>query len=200
MEYNYYDIGNRIRSEREKKRWTQDDLIERLAASGIHIGRNTLSSIENGNIEKTRGNYRLIPVLCKLFDCDAGYLLCEYDERYFNIKDICAYTHLPEETIYELHDDKPSALFFSYIASQRNLHSLVRDFHDFANICRTTGDMASLKQKPLREVTPSEAKYFVREYHLITGWQRIIDLLKDGGYKEYWRLIRTAYGAHQENE
>jgi len=48
MEYNFEKIGERIRSERKTKDWSQETLITELSAKNVTIHRNTLSDIENG--------------------------------------------------------------------------------------------------------------------------------------------------------
>ena len=68
MKYNFKKIGNRIREERKKLKWSQADLITHLQDHNIYIGRNTLSAIENGDVENSQGCFKMIPALCELFD------------------------------------------------------------------------------------------------------------------------------------
>lgn len=83
-DYNWKNIGQRIALERKKKEnssgkpWTQDDLIEELGKEGCKLSRNTLSALEAG--KKVRISLDLILCLCDIFQCDVGYLLCEYDD------------------------------------------------------------------------------------------------------------------------
>lgn len=58
-----------------EKKWgmTQYDLIEKL-----HIGRNTLSSIENG---KKLPDAETLYSLCEIFNCEVGYILCDQDKK-----------------------------------------------------------------------------------------------------------------------
>ena len=102
MEYNYKKIGIRIKQERKRKKWSQDRLIDELENHGIYIGRNSLSNIENGKVDVTQSNFRLIPVLCQLFGCDAGYLLCEYDERSWELSDVSKYIGLSEAAVNDI--------------------------------------------------------------------------------------------------
>ncbi|MCD8007179.1 MAG: helix-turn-helix domain-containing protein [Oscillospiraceae bacterium] len=71
MIYNTEEIGKRIREERLKLGLTQSELGEILFVKGKQI-----SNYENGKL--------FVPIemlvnMCKLFDCEMGYLLCEPD-------------------------------------------------------------------------------------------------------------------------
>lgn len=83
MEYNYSEIGERIRSERKKLGYNQEEFINNLE---INIGRNTLSKIENGNLPPQKFTMPLLIAMCKLFNCDIGYLLGEYNASTRNDK------------------------------------------------------------------------------------------------------------------
>lgn len=92
MKYNMIDVGQRIKDERLKNGYKrQDDLCDKL-----HIGRNTLSAWENG-----KANIELddLMKLCELFDCEVGYLLCEYDTPYRVHSDISEQTQLSTKAI-----------------------------------------------------------------------------------------------------
>jgi transcriptional regulator with XRE-family HTH domain len=79
MRYNHKQIGRRIAEERKKHNFSQDDLIAWLSNThGIGISRNTLSQIEQG--KRDRYDTDFLFALCDLFDCQVGYLLCEYDD------------------------------------------------------------------------------------------------------------------------
>lgn len=79
MQYDFIKIGNRITDLREKKKWTQTDLINQLEKKGYSVGRNTISNLENGKFTKDNFNLKFLLTLCELFDCESGYLLGEYD-------------------------------------------------------------------------------------------------------------------------
>ena len=103
MEYNYAAIGERIRFEREKRDWSQDKLIEELDGRPA-VGRNTLSALENGQSLRIRVD--LLTALCKIFDCELGYLLCEegYEEKTRSRTDIHNEIGLSEDTILNLQE------------------------------------------------------------------------------------------------
>lgn len=77
MEYNYSDIGERIKKLRKQRGWSQDQLIEILGTKSS-IGRNTLSAIENGNAKHFE--LSLLTAMCEVFECEMSYLLCEHGD------------------------------------------------------------------------------------------------------------------------
>lgn len=92
MKYNMVDVGQRIKEERLKNGYKrQDDLCDEL-----HIGRNTLSAWENGKANIELGD---LIKLCELFNCEVGYLLCEYDTPYRVQSDISEQTQLSTKAI-----------------------------------------------------------------------------------------------------
>ncbi|WP_026493074.1 helix-turn-helix domain-containing protein [Butyrivibrio sp. XPD2002] len=102
MEYNFKKIGERIKSERKKNGFkSQDSLIEHLSEKCDYpIGRNRYSKIENGD---SKGfDFDLIAHLCKIFDCEMGYLLCEYDCKTGRNTDIQNEVGLSESCINKL--------------------------------------------------------------------------------------------------
>ena len=92
-------IGKRIREERKKSKLTQNLLAEKLSDmmidsakdNEVYISQNTISDWEKGK--------RLPPLnrmvsLSLIFDCDIGYLLCDYDERKRDLADVREQTGL----------------------------------------------------------------------------------------------------------
>lgn len=89
MEYNWKSIGERLVNLRKGKKWTQEKLIEKLAnleKNAFPIGRNSLSSLEAGNLEHC--DLRLFTALCDLYDCELGYLLGEHEGKTRAVTDI----------------------------------------------------------------------------------------------------------------
>ena len=119
MEYNYYEIGTRIRELRKKEKISQEKLIEKLADLNIPIARNRISSIENG--ERESFSIEFLMGICKIFQCDMGYLLGEYVEKTRNVHEICEKTGLSEIAVEKIIfwnkvDDRRSR-WSSYISS-----------------------------------------------------------------------------------
>lgn len=100
MEYNYIDIGDRLRQLRKDHGYSQDKLIDILDDEyGVKIGRNTYSNIENGCQSASNFKLDLLIALSSLYGCDIGYLLCEYDNITGRNTDIQKITGLNDESI-----------------------------------------------------------------------------------------------------
>lgn len=95
MEYDYTDIGEKIRKNRKEAKISQEELCEQL-----HIGRNSLSNIENGNSEKLTLEHLI--KLSAIFHCDIGYFLGEYDNRRVDHAYITETTGLSDNAIIHL--------------------------------------------------------------------------------------------------
>lgn len=78
-------IGERIRQERKCKGWTQAELGEKLAdmmdASNEDGKAKSQGNISDWEIGKRTPNLQCLLCLSKLFTCDLGYLLCDYNSR-----------------------------------------------------------------------------------------------------------------------
>lgn len=74
MQYDWKKIGERIRAEREAAKLTMEEL-----ADEIHTTRQTISKWEKGTSVEITLN--MLVELCRVFDCDLGYMLCEYDVK-----------------------------------------------------------------------------------------------------------------------
>ena len=96
MKYDLKDIGNKIRMERKRKRLSQAELLDMLdEQQGVQIGRNALSSIENGD-ECKSFNLQFIQGICNIFDCDTEYLLGENGCLNPEAREIKEITGLPD--------------------------------------------------------------------------------------------------------
>lgn len=92
-------IGKRIQEERKKLGINQEELGERimklLNCEG-GVAQNTISGWETG---KQIPPMNQILALSKIFGCDCGYILCDYDQRTNNSQEICEATGLSEHSI-----------------------------------------------------------------------------------------------------
>lgn len=92
-------IGKRIRGERKKLGINQEELGERimkLINGEVCVAQNTISGWETG---KQIPPINQILALSKIFGCDCGYILCDYDERTKDSSEICTATGLSEESV-----------------------------------------------------------------------------------------------------
>ena len=91
MTYNEKKIGNRIYKNRDKLGLTLEQLAE---LSGV--SRQSISNYESGKTIPTEAIRRK---LCKAFNCDMGYLMCEYDTKTRKHADIAEETGLSDKAI-----------------------------------------------------------------------------------------------------
>lgn len=93
-------IGKRIAQERKNRHWSQaafgEELSKKMGGS-IPTAQNTISNWENGN--NLPESLDIFIAMSHIFECDCGYLLCDYDERTHDSKEICKATGLSEESI-----------------------------------------------------------------------------------------------------
>ncbi|MCL1859101.1 MAG: helix-turn-helix domain-containing protein [Oscillospiraceae bacterium] len=92
---NNLQVGEKIKTLRKEKKWSQDELAEKLEWKS----RQTVSEWEKGHF--TLPVDELIK-MCNLFDCDIGYLMGEYETKKHIAADVQEVTGLSEETIKNL--------------------------------------------------------------------------------------------------
>jgi transcriptional regulator with XRE-family HTH domain len=102
MVYNVKDkrfiIGERIRQQRLEAGYKrQCDFAEALGLR--YESRQTVGAWEQG---KRLPQLHILLKMCELFDCEIGYLLCEYDCKTREVTDISAATGLSEQSIKRL--------------------------------------------------------------------------------------------------
>ena len=89
-------IGERIRKCRTDLKMSQNELAKR-----INRGRRAIVSWENGT-EKKCPPIEALMEMCKVFDCEIGYLVGEYDCKTHALTDVHEKTGLSEAAIFEL--------------------------------------------------------------------------------------------------
>ena len=106
-----HQIGKRIESERKriqgksKKKYSQQDLADAVSdmlntkPDCKGIGQNTVSNWEKGI---TLPPLPKLIALSEIFECDIGYLLCDYDEPTRNLADVVEQTGLSGEAVKRL--------------------------------------------------------------------------------------------------
>lgn len=97
MEYDWVKIGQRIRENRKALPKGQNTLEH--FAEEIHCRRQTVSEWEKGKAEPL---LRDVLNMCRLFDCESGYLLCEFDTKTRITAEIQSATGLRESAIKKL--------------------------------------------------------------------------------------------------
>lgn len=147
MKYNFYAIGDRLTQLRKDHGYkTQDALIEKLKEMGVPIGRNTYSKIENGLHEQNQFSLGLLSALAELYNCDVGYLLCEYDCKTGRNTDIAKETGLTDRSIQAIdtikhqsmndNSERPKLLdLLNLMLSYGGMERILMSFRDFVNPC-----------------------------------------------------------------
>lgn len=129
MNYNFKDIGKRIKNERQQANLNQDNFIEELNLTVS--SRQTISKWENGcNIPPLDDLLKM----CEKFNCELGYLLCEHNCKTRTTTDIQEITGLSETAIsifstikaYHLDD---ILVTLSHILEHKEFIDLLRSIH-----------------------------------------------------------------------
>ncbi len=95
MVYDFIKVGKRIKEER--KRLPKGERSQEKFSETIGISKPTLCRIEKGQDSECFFNALLR--MCEIFDCEIGYLLCEYDTKKREYTDIIDYTGLSSYAI-----------------------------------------------------------------------------------------------------
>lgn len=95
---NNKSVGNKIKVCRNQNGWSQDTFAEKLGYT-----RQSVSNWENGKLNLSIDEFIK---LCNIFDCDAGYLLGEYETKKHIDADIQKETGLSEKAIETLRSNK----------------------------------------------------------------------------------------------
>lgn len=105
MRYDYSKIGERLKKERKEYGFkSHDALCEYLKENNYRsFKRQTISKWEQG---KECPPLDVLLTLCKLYNCELGYLLCEYDCKIKENSDIQEITGLSEKNIEYLKNKK----------------------------------------------------------------------------------------------
>lgn len=122
MNYNWKAIGKRIRTERKNLSLSQEKLIEK---TGLQVSaRQTIGNWESGESEP---DLYALSKLCEIFNCEMGYLLCEYDCKTREATDIQKVTGLSEKAIESLSGLKSSGniSILSQIVEHQDLGSFL---------------------------------------------------------------------------
>lgn len=92
------EIGATIKKERERKGLTINGLADEICKIlGTRPAQSTITMWELG--QSFPKNIEMIFALARIFECDCGYLLGDYEERTHDTMGICKATGLSEESV-----------------------------------------------------------------------------------------------------
>lgn len=103
MIYDSRKIGERIRKERKEAGVNQSKFAEMLGLDAN--SRQTVMKWEKGEIIP---DIKKLFKMCEIFNCELGYLLCEYDCKNKIAADVQTVTGLSEKAVMTLHNMKVS--------------------------------------------------------------------------------------------
>lgn len=130
MKYDKKAIGKRIKEERIKANFkSQGDFAECMGYA--YESRQTIANWEKG---KTMPCFEDFFKMCEIFDCDYGYLMCEYDCKQRNRTDVQAVIGLSENAIKVLESINKSPYkealeSLSDIIEHKDFFKLLRSVH-----------------------------------------------------------------------
>ena len=103
--HDFVKIGERIKNERKTMGVSLDEMSEKIENNyGYKISRQALSDIEKGKNTKAF-TVDLVDIFCEMFDCDAGYLLYEYNDcKTYNNQFIHTQIGLSDMVLKRLHE------------------------------------------------------------------------------------------------
>lgn len=128
MRYDYQKIGKRVREERIKKDWTQNDVVAKLN-NYTSVGRNAYLDLEKGKGQ--RFPLECFTTLAELFHCSVGYLLCEYDTRFQIASDIGEVLGLSESAVNRLLSEDNSRAFVNFFLEWDKHYRITQTFLNY---------------------------------------------------------------------
>lgn len=92
-------VGERIKRERKRASLTQEELLEK-----VYLSKSSVASLRAWERGERLPDTDTLARMCEVFDCDFGYLICDYDEHDYSTHKICEATGLSENAIMCLYD------------------------------------------------------------------------------------------------
>lgn len=87
-------VGERIKKERKRASLTQEELLEK-----VYLSKSSVASLRAWERGERLPDTDTLARMCEVFDCDFGYLICDYDERDYSTHKICEATGLSESAV-----------------------------------------------------------------------------------------------------
>lgn len=91
------EIGQRIKKNRKMLNMTQMELLEK-----VYLSEKSVASLRKWEKGERLPDLETLARMAEVFDCDIGYLLCDYDEKHHVTADIREQTGLSEEAVVSL--------------------------------------------------------------------------------------------------
>lgn len=142
-------IGERINEEREKKGLTKPELLQKIFKSAS--SHKSVTAWESG---ERLPDLDSLSRMAEIFDCDVGYLLCDYNDRKFFISDVSEQTGLSTKAVERIdgmncHSAIPVEVLSS-ILTHPDIQDLLHKIYELAQIknarARVSATQESSKQ------------------------------------------------------
>lgn len=184
-------IGFRIQSAREAKKLSRSALAELLIQNElcpeVTTRKNTseiktpaealtdrLKQWEYGN---NPVDLEFIPAICKVLECDVGYLFAEYPEKNRISSDLCSVTGLSERAVVALKKLRSGIpvklMFIDYLLRSEDLPTLLEIVADSALAYKALQKAKALKRESLISEELAEAE--LSEYRV---FKTIVEIIK----------------------
>ena len=171
-------VGSRIKSARLDKKLSRSALAELIMQNelcpSVTTRRNTseiktpvealadrLKQWEYGN---NPVDLEYIPAICKVLECDAGYLFAEYQEKFHIFSDLCSVTGLSEQAVYALlnlqNGESANLVFIDYLLCSTDLPKLleIASDHSFCQVALSAAEKNRFKTQDLEEGFQEQAE------------------------------------------
>lgn len=199
MLYNWYIIGERIRTCRESKGWTQERLaLEIDLVMGKEEDERPLSRQHVARWEAGKGinNFQHVAALAAVFECDVHYILCECDTKHAADEKAESVTGLAPIVIDRLIEYKKMQSHFMDIipfllADERLLEQIYKCcIVDYAEAIKTQS--AVYDASILLSDNPPPARYVLRSEEQLAA---LDSLMLYDRLKEFIDKVRVCSGA-----
>lgn len=158
---NISELGQKIKAERSSMKLSLDDFSQK-----VNVSRQTLARWEKG--EGAGPTVFDLLEMCKVFGCDMGYLVGEYDCKTRPATDICQATGLTEKAVNELLEANRCNQWFALKALNEMLT------YDVLSLLELIGHYLTTTEPP--ELTPSGNERKAETLYLVDVQQELTKL------------------------
>lgn len=161
LEYNLTEIGERLKKERKEYGFkSHDALCDYIKENNYRsFKRQTISKWEQG---KECPPLDVLLTLCKLYNCEVGYLLCEYDCKYRENTNIKETIGLTEENIEYLKRIKNNNSKFinsiNFLISSDNFDNMLSYLTEYIEKTKLFLGLNKIKKDRLHKIEIAQSK------------------------------------------
>ena len=171
-------IGRRIKENRKRCHLTQIQLLEKC-----YLSEKSVASLRAWERGERLPDLDTLCRMCDIFDCDTGYLLCDYDARRRETADVCTVTGLSEDAVHKLQaysrSSTPGAVMIVQILSLLIESDYFAEFMGQIRFyaSQVDGIRTQLEEKELSMITPLRDKLSVSRLCVANVLNDLLDTL-----------------------